>query len=258
MTHERTLDEGNVNRSKSVEKDLMDQHPTGVERDKSGLVGLQQTLGNQAVQRLISQRKSEEPTELDDDTADRIKQARGGGQALDSGMQERMGAATGQDLSGVRVHTSPEAGDLNQQLNARAFTTGRDVFFREGAYDPHSSSGQELIAHELSHVVQQTTGQVASSGSKMTVNAPGDRFEREADSVAKSVTAPGAEAQVQRFKEGQLQMQTEEEEEAIQTAQMQEEEEDEELQTAQMQPEEEEEEPVQAQMQAEEEPEEEL
>ena len=55
----------------------------------------------------------------------------------------------GHDLSGVRVHTSPEADDLSHQLGAKAFTTNQDVFFREGAYEPHSSAGQELIAHEL-------------------------------------------------------------------------------------------------------------
>jgi hypothetical protein len=60
------------------------------------------------------------------------------------------------DFSGVKVHTDTEADIMNRQLNARAFTTGQDIFFREGEYSPSSGSGQKLIAHELTHVVQQT------------------------------------------------------------------------------------------------------
>ena len=108
-----------------------------------------------------------------------------------------MGEALQTDLSQVQVHTSPEADTLNQELGARAFTTGRDVFFREGAYDPHSSSGQELITHELTHVAQQGSG-AADGGGRMTVNAPGDAFEQEADATAKQVAGAQAGGQVQR------------------------------------------------------------
>jgi hypothetical protein len=140
------------------------------------------------VQRLLAQRSGDGGFELDDETAGRINQARGGGQALDGSVQKQMGQTMGHDFSGVRVHTSPEADDLNQQLNAKAFTTGQDIFFKEGAYSPHSGSGRELIAHELTHVVQQGSGAVGSSGSRMTVNPPGDSFEQEADAVARHAT----------------------------------------------------------------------
>ncbi|MBN1147930.1 MAG: DUF4157 domain-containing protein [Anaerolineales bacterium] len=219
MTHERSLDEGKVKRQKPVEDGLEKERSASADGDKTGLTSLQQIVGNQAVQRLITQRSGEGPFELDDETAGRISQARGGGQALEAGLQEQMGAATGQDFSGVRVHNSPEADEINQQLNARAFTTGQDIFFREGAYDPHSSSGQELVAHELTHVVQQTTGQVSAQGSRMTVNAPGDRFEREADSQAKTLVSAGAAAKLQRQDAQALQRQVPEEEE--ETAQRQ-------------------------------------
>jgi hypothetical protein len=161
----------------------------------SGLTGLHRSVGNQAVQRILAQRSGGEGTELDEETAGRISQARGGGQALDSAVQTQMGESMGYDFGGVRVHTSPEADSLNRQLSAKAFTTGQDVFFREGAYDPNSSGGQELIAHELTHVVQQGTGAVRSGG-RMTVNAPGDAYEQQADASARQVT--GANASVQR------------------------------------------------------------
>ena len=87
------------------------------------------------------------------DTA--INHARGGGQPLDAGLQQSMGQAMGADFSGVRVHTDAQSDQLNQSIQAKAFTTGQDVFFRQGAYEPGGRGGQELIAHELTHVVQQ-------------------------------------------------------------------------------------------------------
>lgn len=85
-----------------------------------------------------------------------INSARGGGQLLDAGLQRSMGQAMGADFSGVRVHTDAQADRLNQAVQAKAFTTGQDLFFRQGMYEPGSRAGQELIAHELTHVVQQS------------------------------------------------------------------------------------------------------
>lgn len=84
-----------------------------------------------------------------------IEQARGGGQPLHDGVRSSMEGAFGADFSGVNVHTGPQADALNRSLNARAFTTGSDIFFGQGQYNPGSSGGQELIAHELTHTVQQ-------------------------------------------------------------------------------------------------------
>jgi len=161
------------------------QRPAGHEAAQSTLAGLQQLVGNRAVQRLLAQRSGDGAFELDDETAGRINRERAGGQPLDGAVQREAGQTMGQDLSGVRVHTSPEADDLSRQLGAKAFATGRDLFFREGAYNPGSSAGRELIGHELTHVVQQATGAVGGTG-KMTVTAPGDFFEREADATAQT------------------------------------------------------------------------
>ncbi|MEM6754573.1 MAG: DUF4157 domain-containing protein, partial [Cyanobacteria bacterium P01_C01_bin.38] len=84
-----------------------------------------------------------------------INRARGGGEPLEGGLQQSMGQAMGADFSGVRVHTDGHADRLNQSLSARAFTTGRDLFFKKGEYQPGSREGQRLIAHELTHVEQQ-------------------------------------------------------------------------------------------------------
>jgi hypothetical protein len=114
-----------------------------------------------------------------------IRRARGGGQPLEGALQEQMSASLGHDFSGVRVHTDAEADALNQQLTAKAFTTGRDLFFRRGAYEPGSRRGRDLIAHELSHVVQQSTGRVHGGGRGVTVRPAGDSFEQEAQSAAR-------------------------------------------------------------------------
>jgi Domain of unknown function (DUF4157) len=89
------------------------------------------------------------------DLENEINRNRGIGQPLDAGLQQSMGQVFGADFSGVRVHADAQSDQLNRSIQARAFTTGQDMFFRQGAYQPGSRGGQELIAHELTHVVQQ-------------------------------------------------------------------------------------------------------
>jgi hypothetical protein len=66
-------------------------------------------------------------------------------------MEPRFGA----DFSGVRVHTDRESAQMNRELSAQAFTHGRDIYMGEGKYNPGSDAGKRLLAHELTHVVQQ-------------------------------------------------------------------------------------------------------
>ncbi len=90
-----------------------------------------------------------------DDLHGRLNQSRGNGQPLpdtDRGFMERR---FGVDFSGVRAHTDSNAVQLNRELNAQAFTLGRDIYFGSGKYSPDISSGKRLLAHELTHVVQQ-------------------------------------------------------------------------------------------------------
>ncbi|MEQ8386719.1 MAG: DUF4157 domain-containing protein [Coleofasciculus sp. A1-SPW-01] len=85
-----------------------------------------------------------------------IQQKRGQGQSLSEDIREPMEQAFGTDFSGVKVHTDSQSDQLNRSIQARAFTTGQDVFFKQDEYNPGSKDGQELLAHELTHVVQQT------------------------------------------------------------------------------------------------------
>lgn len=78
------------------------------------------------------------------------------GKPLDTSTNNEMIRKIGFDFSGVRIHTEEPAVYLNKRLNARAFTYGSDIFFNKGEYNPNSFSGKKLLAHELTHVVQQS------------------------------------------------------------------------------------------------------
>ncbi|MEM8900462.1 MAG: DUF4157 domain-containing protein, partial [Bacteroidota bacterium] len=85
----------------------------------------------------------------------RINSSKGGGTALPSNTQSQMEGAFGADFSGVRVHNDTSAVQMNQELGAQAFTHGNDIYFNRGTYNPGSTEGDRLLAHELTHTVQQ-------------------------------------------------------------------------------------------------------
>jgi uncharacterized protein DUF4157 len=92
---------------------------------------------------------------VSDGLARSIGQARGGGRPLPAAVRGRMEQAMGADFGGVRVHTGSHADQLNQDLSAKAFTVGRDIFVRRADADLGSQGGRRVLAHELTHVVQQ-------------------------------------------------------------------------------------------------------
>ena len=102
-------------------------------------------------------------TEVSEDVVARIQRSRGRGRPLGESVQGPMEQAFGADFGGVRIHTDGESHKLNQAIQAKAFTTGQDIYFRGGAYEPGSRGGQELLAHELTHVVQQA-GDIRAKG----------------------------------------------------------------------------------------------
>jgi hypothetical protein len=85
----------------------------------------------------------------------KIQSAAGGGHPLPESVNGEMSQKMGTDFSSVNIHTGGEAASLNQSLGARAFTHGNDIFFNSGEYNPGSREGKRLLAHELTHVVQQ-------------------------------------------------------------------------------------------------------
>ncbi|MCP4131389.1 MAG: DUF4157 domain-containing protein, partial [bacterium] len=84
-----------------------------------------------------------------------IRSMRGGGQPLTESAGRYYKSRFNRDFNNVRIHTGYRAHQLTEAINARAFTTGNDIFFAKGEYNPGSREGKKLIAHELTHVVQQ-------------------------------------------------------------------------------------------------------
>ncbi len=106
------------------------------------------------------------------------------GQPLPDGTRKKFEARFGTGLGAVRVHIDAKAAEAAQSLGAKAFTVGQCIYFGAGQYNPDTPAGGQLLAHELTHTVQQ--GNVATDG-PLDVNKPGDTHEQEAEAVAKSV-----------------------------------------------------------------------
>jgi len=169
-------------------------HATAINRSVSkdhasryrSIMRLQQQYGNRYVGQVLSRAATDRDSGVETNSAVErsIDGARGGGHAMDSGVRTNMESAFGANFGDVRVHQDSRADVLSRSLNAKAFTTGRDIFFRQGAYSPGTSTGRELLAHELTHVVQQNGAAVSR---KMSVSQPGDRHELEADQMARAV-----------------------------------------------------------------------
>lgn len=174
-------------------------------RASRSLLQLQRQYGNRYVERVVAlarenldrqnsdrQNPSLDRQNVDHDNSNQIspdvehsiQDERGGGHGLDHGVRRQMESSFGANFSGVRVHTDHRADSLSHNLSARAFTTGQDIFFRQGAYQPDNSTGRELIAHELTHVVQQGGDQVRRA---MSVSQPNDPHEVEAERTARAV-----------------------------------------------------------------------
>ena len=113
-----------------------------------------------------------------------IAAARGGGRALDGPVRERVAEALDDPLTDVRVHADERADALARSVSARAFTTGTDIFFARGEYQPRTACGDALLAHELTHVVQQRGGPAAGP---LTVTDPGGALETEAEAMAREL-----------------------------------------------------------------------
>lgn len=106
------------------------------------------------------------------------------GQPLDSATRASMEPRFGHDFSGVRVHTDAKAAESAKSVNALAYTVGRDVVFGNGQFTTGTTKGQQLLAHELTHVVQQSN---SNKQSVNTISKPNDSSELEADQMAEKV-----------------------------------------------------------------------
>ncbi|PWT99381.1 MAG: hypothetical protein C5B51_27260 [Terriglobia bacterium] len=111
------------------------------------------------------------------------------GRPLDRETRSLMESRFQHDFSAVRVHTDVRAAQSSAALGANAWALGNDLVFASGHYDPQTPRGQHLLAHELTHVIQQRHAPAADPQTELEVSEPGDAAEREAQSVADEVSA---------------------------------------------------------------------
>lgn len=121
------------------------------------------------------------------------------GQPLDTATRSLMEPRFGHVFSGVRIHTDTKAAEAAQAINALAFTVGRDVVFGAGQYVPGTSSGQRLLAHELTHVIQQGRGEATRglSGAQDVIQRAPSLRDMEFDESPPKLPENVAEAEAQ-------------------------------------------------------------
>jgi hypothetical protein len=144
------------------------------------------TIATYLAKRLIQRRAAgRAPTVAPAEAAERLRRAEGaGGAPLPQALEHKFSSSLGADLKDVRVHTGAESAAAAESVGARAYTTGKNVHFAAGQYDPASRAGQELLAHEVAHTVQQSGRAPSGQQHKLEVSGPADPAEAEADHAA--------------------------------------------------------------------------
>ena len=177
----------------------------------AAVMHLQKTAGNATVSAALEE---QEPSLVKNVVG------RGGGAPLDKDTRGLMESRLGADFSDVRVHTDPTASDSARSVQAYAYTVGSDVVFQSGKYEPESDSGKRMLAHELTHVVQQRSGPVAGTPAPggIQISHPSDRFEQAAETSADRVmsSAPATAQASVAVAPALVQREGEEEEEEVQ------------------------------------------
>ncbi|MFT5821030.1 MAG: hypothetical protein ACI8ZM_002279 [Crocinitomix sp.] len=131
------------------------------------------------------------------DFSSKLNQSKGSGQPMDSATNSFMSSRFGADFSDVKIHNGSDAANMSDSINAKAFTHQNNVYFNQGQYQPNSNEGKTLLAHELTHTIQQgAVGQNIQRANasyeekvqtKLEIGSPNDKFEQEADQMANQV-----------------------------------------------------------------------
>ncbi len=152
------------------------------------VIHLQRAAGNASVAQLLGDENDAEASPVKEVVG------KGGGSSMDDATRGFMESRFGQDFGDVRIHTDSKASDSARSVNAQAYTVGSDIVFQSGKFQPDSNDGKQMLAHELTHVVQQRNGPVSGSPAPGGINIshPSDPFEQEAVNTSASVMASSA------------------------------------------------------------------
>lgn len=148
-------------------------------------------LNLHALQRQLAEQEAQSQQSV----MQRIQERRGSGNPLPESVQRHLEHGLNHDLSGVRIHDDAEADKMAKGVNAIAFTTGKDIFFQSGKFNPNTQTGLELLAHEVTHTVQQSKGQVGKGID------PDSGLEQEAREMGRKIaqTTPQHQTKPARF-----------------------------------------------------------
>jgi hypothetical protein len=162
--------------------------PAPAEREQATPASLAASVGNHNFGQLLSRMQDGEgilPSGVAHPAIESaIAAARGSGTPLEGSLASSFGDSLGHSVADVRVHTDSTAAALTRAVSARAFATGTDIFFAPGEYNPGSSAGRELIAHEVAHTDQQRGAPLTGP---LVVSNPGEALEVQADGVAREL-----------------------------------------------------------------------
>lgn len=154
-----STNEARMEKDKEIQEKPMPM--AGAEKEKEKLKGVQKKedpLKEKEKKKAVApvQKKSESnASTASPQVSSRIESSAGKGNALPAKTLSEMNSSFGVDFSNVNIHKDSEAANMNQELQAQAFTHGNDIYFNSGKYNPENSEGKFLLAHELTHVVQQ-------------------------------------------------------------------------------------------------------
>ncbi|MGZ4054943.1 MAG: eCIS core domain-containing protein [Bacteroidia bacterium] len=148
--------------------DVHEQHADAVAKKVINNEDASHLVQNQPSATITSQTKEEEGTLMaksedgslsgTEKLQTTLDSSKGSGQALDDKTKTEMGDKMGADLSDVKIHTDSRAHEMSENINAKAFTHGQDIYFKQGNFDTTSTEGKSLLAHELAHTQQQKNG----------------------------------------------------------------------------------------------------
>lgn len=232
MGKKRKLGPGVIQDTKDAAQESQSERPHSL--SVNPVLGLQRMIGNRAVNELLASgakqpplrvSKPGEPEELEADRVSRevtgtTEAESGGGRAdgseidvasvhaafdpasslgagepMDAAIRSDMETRLGHDLSNVRIHTDSRAAESARAINARAYTVGKDVVFAAGGYAPEKKEGKQLLAHELTHVIQQGASRPTSPAAKNIAGSSphrstGKMLQRQPDGGTKPDTSP--------------------------------------------------------------------
>lgn len=140
---------------RQAEENQEEKQETGSPIQAKSISGLIQPKANSPPSRMLLQRSSRAPPAGTSSFESNLQSSKGGGMPLSEGTRGFMESRIGADFSGVRIHTDTQAADMSRHISAHAFTHGNDIYFNNGQYAPHTDAGSRLLAHELTHTIQQ-------------------------------------------------------------------------------------------------------